>query len=245
MTRAVCIVALLLVAGEAHADPLADARAKLVEAAYDEAAALAEPLARDPALPAAERAEANRVYGLALFFLGRRDEADAALLVYLKLEPDAHLDPALVPPEAVVFFEEVRTRHAGEILVTRPRPPPPPPRKYYPILNLLPPFGQFQNGHPVKGWLIAAAEVAFLAVNIATYAMLRANCANDLTCDDQGTADVMRTLNQMSFALFVSTYVIGVVDGFVYANRPQPKFGVGVAPVAGSRSAVGFVTIRF
>ena len=68
-----------------------------------------------------DRAEAWRVYGLALFFLDRHDDAEAAFLQYLKLDVEARLDPALVPPEAVVFFEEVASKHAAELRKYRPQ----------------------------------------------------------------------------------------------------------------------------
>ncbi len=60
---------------------------------------------------APSHAEAYRVLGLSLFYQERIEEARAAFLDYLRRDPDAHLDPALVPPEAITLFEDVRARN--------------------------------------------------------------------------------------------------------------------------------------
>src|SRR5687768_13541808 len=64
------------------------------------AAVLAErAIAADPT--PADRTEAARVLGLARYFLGQRALAEAAFVEYLLRDPEAHLDPTLVPPEAI------------------------------------------------------------------------------------------------------------------------------------------------
>jgi hypothetical protein len=216
------------VTADTAAAVLADAQARLAEAAYAEAAALAGRVAAAD-VPVAYRAEAARVRGLSLFFTGDRGGAEAALLQYLRLVPDAHLDPALVAPDAVVFFEEVRTRHAGELLVLRPRPE----RRRYWVLNLLPPFGQFQNGDRVRGWVLAGAEVALLAANVTTYVLLRSSCAGDLTCGgDPSTNRTLQTINVASGIVLAATWAVGVVDGFIGYKREQDqhRWQVGVVP---------------
>ena len=64
----------------------------------------------------ADRLEALRVYGIACTLTGRRTAAEGAFLLLLREEPSTRLDPALVRPEAVAFFEEVRGRHRAELL---------------------------------------------------------------------------------------------------------------------------------
>src|SRR5262249_10644248 len=64
----------------------------------------------------ADRLEALRVYGIACTLTGRRTAAEGAFLLLLREDPATRLDPALVRPEAVAFFEEVRGRHRAQLL---------------------------------------------------------------------------------------------------------------------------------
>lgn len=230
------------------ASRLARAQDRLAQADYAGAAALAGALARDATMLAcADRAEAFRIYGLALFFLRLPAEAEAALLEFLRLEPEAHLDPALVAPEAIVFFEDVRARHAGELATYKPRPR----RRRYAALNLLPPLGQFQNGEPTKGWILAAAGGALLVTNVTTYVLLRRNCDDDtLVCS--GGADkarALRSVNLVSGALFWGVAAYGVVDGFLVHRRlvERERLGPGarafLVPATGGAALV--LTHRF
>jgi hypothetical protein len=228
------VLGLLLVASVAQADPkdLRAAQSSFTSGEYEQAATLAGELV-GAGLSPAERSEAWRIYGLSLYFLGRRTEADAALLSYLKLDPDARLDPALIAPDAVVFFEEVRTRHAGEILAAKPRRP----RRHLKILNFLPPAGQFQNGQRAKGWVLGALEVTFLATNLTTFALLSTGCDSDLTCGD-GPANLtrartLRTVNLVSGALFLGTYLYGVIDGYASTPRSEPEWAISAGPTEG------------
>jgi hypothetical protein len=232
---AVALALALAVGGSARADRSADLAAAgrlLAAGAWDRAEALVAPLTQDPSLLLAERAEAFRIHGLALFFQDRRAEAEESLRRYLELEPDAHLDPALYPPEAVVFLEDVRTRS------TRP----PPKRRRSAALNLLPPLGQIQNGDRPKAWIIGVAEVGLLAVNVTTYAMLTSSCRDDRTCErDPGQARALRTTNLVSGALLVAVWAVGVTDGFLGYRRALERdrgWRLSVVPT-GSGAAVG------
>ena len=203
----------------APAATLADAQEQLAAGQYALAAQLAGPLARDPRSSPPERAEAYRIYGLSLYFLGMRAEAEAALYAFLRLEPEAHLDPALVPPDAVVFFEEVRSRHAGELLRLRPRPH----RRHYALLSLLPPVGQIQNGDRTKAWILGGLEASLLAANLGTFLALRSMCrTSDKTCGDRpGLARFLQGTNVVSGILLATTLVYGIVDGYLGYRRVQ------------------------
>ena len=230
-------LAVLMLAATASAQDLRTAGQALLDGDYARARDLAAPATKDPSPPV--RAEAFRVLGLADFGLGERDDAEAALLGYLKLAPEAHLDPALYPPEMLVFFEDVRARHAGELLIVKPRPQ----RKKAFILNFAPPFGQIQNGDTGRAWLFGSAELVFLSVNVTTWAMLRSDCADDLTCQHSDRSRTLRTVNLVSGGLFLATWAAGVIDGLIgYPARveePTQRFGFvpvsggGVATVAG------------
>src|SRR5262245_25701622 len=130
MKAGILLMSLIVVAAPARADKAADLAAAgqlLANGSYADAASRVAPLLADRTLLPVERAEALRIHGLATFFLGDRVAAEGSLRGYLELEPDAHLDPALYPPDAVVFFEDVRTRHAGALRIAKP----PPKRKRY------------------------------------------------------------------------------------------------------------------
>jgi hypothetical protein len=205
---------------------LRDAAAALDAGAYQRAADLARGVVANADVPATDRAEAWRLYGLASFFLEQHAEAEQAFLAYLKLDIDGRLDPALVPPEAIVFFEDVRARHAAELRKYRPGPE----RRRYGALNLLPPAGQFQNGHHTKGWVLAGVGGLALATNVGTYLVLRSWCDEDTgVCKSgdesrTGPARSLRTINTTSGVLFLGAVVYGVYDGFrnFRPNRPRP-----------------------
>ena len=180
-------------------------------------------------LDRADLAEARRLRGLAAFFAGDTAAADRELYAWLQLDLDARLDPAVTPPEAVTFFEGVRTRHEAELRALRPK-------HKTSALNLLPPLGQFQNGDRTKGWIIAGTGVALLAVDLGSYAMLRHWCSSaDLTCDDGGnrvgSSRTMREVNLISGSALVALYVYGVVDG--YWNYRSPHRELLVVPSDG------------
>lgn len=233
----VVIVALALLPAAAAAQPgpaapaatgtaasiLRDAARALEAGEHQRAADLARGVLAATDLPAVDRAEAWRIHGLASFFLERFDEAEAAFLSYLQLEFDGRLDPALVPPEAIVFFEDVRARHAAELRAYRPKPQ----SKRYRALNLLPPAGQLQNGHRTKGWVIAGAGAALLATHAGTYLILRQWCDRDTgVCSSGGesrteTARLLRTVNLASGALLLGTVAYGIFDGFTHYDDTE------------------------
>ena len=206
------------------ADALVNAGAALSAGDPDRARDLAEGVARDPGPVArADRAEAWRLLGLAEHALHRRDRAVAAFYEYLKLDPDAHLDPALVPVDALSLFEEVRSQHAAELLALRPRPR----RRPSPWLNLVPLGGQWQNGDRGTMWFLGATGAALLAANITSYAMLRRWCGGGAasTCDEgqpgqpayvnhRDSARTLQVVNIASGVGLIALYTYSVFDGF-------------------------------
>lgn len=214
------------------ADALAAAQDALADGDYARVLDLARPIAGPSK---ADRAEAQRLIGLAEFFLGDLDAAETAFLAYLELDLDGRLDPALVPPEAVTFFEDVRSRHAAKLRAMRPR------QKRYRILNVVPVAGQIQNGETTKGLVIGGLEVALAATHVTTYLVLRSWCKRDgFTCESDGgdvpdTARRLRLANYLSGAALLGVYVYGVWDAFKgdrrHRERPAPV--VGAVPVDG------------
>ena len=211
---------LLLVSGRAlAASPVAEAVRQFEMGEYQMVVELLDraiegETVKDPV----EKAQALRIYGIACVLTGRRWAAESAFLHWLRLDPGAHLDPALVRPEAVEFFQEVRARHRQELLgeIERRRP-------RTAVLNLIPPAGQFQNGQRVKFALLLGAEAGLLAINLATGLTLRSQQHQDGTFPDPAAAERLRVVNIVSFATLGAVLIYGVVDGFYYYRRIHRK----------------------
>lgn len=210
-------LALLVIARVASAQPgldpasaLHDANAAATAGDWARVAALTAPVIAFTSAAVPDRAEALRLHGIAEFFTHHSDVAERDFIAYLHLDVDGHLDPALYPPEVINFFNDVRARHAAELR----RPP-----KRYAVLTLLPPFAQFQNGEPTKGWVLAGLLGAFAATNVATYFVLRAWCHDrGDTCDASGTnhlaaAQHLEVINVAAGLALIGTYLYGVYDG--------------------------------
>jgi hypothetical protein len=193
----------------ATVDVIASANTAAVGGDWEAVDRLLRPLLPPQQLDRADEAEVYRLAGLAAFFLGRLDEAEARFLAYLRLDLDAHLDPAVVPPEAITFFENLRARHKAELRALRPKP------RRYASLNLLPPLGQFQNGHRTKGIIVGATLATMIAAHVTTYFVLRDWCnPDDLTCDSHsGSANTLRTINIVGGVGAILVYAYGFVDG--------------------------------
>jgi len=211
------LVLLIALARTASADPditLRAANDAAIAGDWARVEQLVTPLlAPSGVLSNVDRAEADRLAGLAAFFAKRTDEAEREFVAYMKLDLEGHLDPALYPPEVVNFFNDVRARHASELHAVKP-----PPKRYWP-LALVPPFAQFQNGDRVKGIVLGSLLGGFLATNITTYLVLRSWCHNPgSTCDDSGKnhyqgARSLSGWNTFAGVGFILTYAYGVWDG--------------------------------
>ena len=192
--------ALLLPAAAGVAAPPADlkrAKDRYEFGAYaDAAGAVRELLARRKDLPEAEVIEAYRILGLSEYQLGDRAAARAAFVNLLSIDPDYALDPFLVPPQIVEFFDRVKREAEPELAPLRERrrqlkeqerlaeearrkllaeeaARSGPPSKVVLVqeriylFNWLPfGAGQFQNGDTGKGTAIAISQVLLGAVNL-------------------------------------------------------------------------------
>jgi hypothetical protein len=214
------VLLLALDVARAYAEPALDVPAALREAnrvaIAGDWAALAElargVLARPVAV--AELAEAHRLAGIAAFMLARPAEAEAHFLAYLRVELDGRLDPALVPPDAVTFFNDVASRHAAELRARRPRP------LGSWVLTLIPPAGQLQNGERTKAAVLGGLLGGLLVTNVGSYALLRAWCRTEgtaVSCDSGAdhsrAAAILRPINLVAGVSLLLTYAFGVYDG--------------------------------
>jgi tetratricopeptide (TPR) repeat protein len=162
----------------------------------DAAGAIRDVLSRSPDLPEPVAIEAWRILGLAEYQLGNKGAARAAFVQLLSIDPDQVLDPFLVPPPVVDFFDKVRAEAEPELAPLRERKKQlkeqerladearrrllaeelirsGPPSKiivvqeHIYLLNFLPfGVGQFQNGDTTKGIIIAVSQVVLGAVNL-------------------------------------------------------------------------------
>jgi hypothetical protein len=163
-----------------------------------------------------QRAQALRYLGIGLALTGRTEGAETAFFELLRLRSDARLDPTTTRPDVVAFFEDVRRRHADEIKeAARHRP-----GKSL-ALELLPPLGQFQDGHRARGYTILALEALSLGGAIVTKMQLdswASQYPHQLFDGHADTARTLKTLNYVSVAVLAATIVAGIVDGVVSYN---------------------------
>ena len=193
-------VPLLLALSLAAPPELKRARDRFEFGAYAEAAgSLRQLLAGDPDLTEAEFVDAYRVLGISEYHLGDLAQARSAFVNLLSHDPDFSLDPFLVPPAIVEFFDRVKKEHEPALGPLRERKRAlqaeqrladeakrrllaedlarhgPPARivrveRHHYFFNWLPlGAGQFQNGHKSKGTAIAAGQVLLGAANITAF----------------------------------------------------------------------------
>lgn len=192
------IAHLLLVLALAAPPELKRAKDRFDFGAYADAAGiLRQMLAHQPQLAPEEGVEAQRMLGISEYQLGDRAAARAAFVNLLSYEPDYALDPFLVPPPIVEFFDAVKKEYEPVLAPLRERKREladqqrladearrrllaeeaaraGPPQKIVRIeqrvymFNWLPlGAGQFQNGERAKGTAIAAGQLVLGMVNIA------------------------------------------------------------------------------
>jgi hypothetical protein len=167
----------------------------------------------------AQRAQALRFLGIALYLTGRPEGAETAFFDLLRQRSSTRLDPTTTRPDVVAFFENVRARHYDEIrLASRSHP-----GKRF-LLSFFPPAGQFQNGDPGRGWTMAALELVSLGVAIGTYAQLK-SWVRDADQTFPGHTDDARTLkvlNNVAVGVLVGTLLVGIIDGVANFDRDSP-----------------------
>jgi hypothetical protein len=169
-------------------------------------------LVAEGALPGNEdqRATALRLLGIGLYLDKRLEGAEKAFVDLIKLRPRTNLDPSVTRPEVVGFFRDVRRRHE--------------PKKHL-VLAFLPPFGQFQNDTPVRGWIIGGLEVATLGVAVTSRLLLgswRSSQSGECTASNTEMCDRMKVVNKIAVAGLAATWAFGVVDALLNYKTQEP-----------------------
>ncbi len=188
---------LLAVALAAAPSELKRAKDRFEFGAWADCAGTLRPwLAKNPPLSEADAVDAYRMLGISEFHLGDQAQARAAFVNLLSFDPDYTLDPFLVPPPIVDFFDRVKKEHEAALAPLRERKRAlraeqrlaeeakrrllqeeqartGPPTKLIRVQERIYLFnwmplgaGQFQNGQRAKGTAIAAGEIAAGLVNI-------------------------------------------------------------------------------
>jgi tetratricopeptide (TPR) repeat protein len=232
------MIALLLVL--ALATPEADvkrARDRYEFGAYADAAGAARDLlARTPNLPEPVAVEAWRILGLAEYQLGDLPAAREAFIHLLSIDPDQTLDPFLVPPPIVEFFDKIRSGPPSKVILVQ---------EHVYMLNFLPfGVGQFQNGDTTKGIVIAVSQVVLGAINLGAILAHNAiaddpsrrclvstptNCSNPPIPDsDRALLQNIDIVKYVSAGLFWGVYAYGVVDSLAnYVPRIETEITPG------------------
>jgi len=124
LLRWLCVTFVLAFASAAHAesDLLKNARNTFEYGNYDESLRIAETLLASHQL-SAERdlVEAYRIAGLSDFYLNRPEAARRHFVALLSVDPDYGMDPFLVPPPAVAFFDGVKRDNESLLTPIRER----------------------------------------------------------------------------------------------------------------------------
>jgi tetratricopeptide (TPR) repeat protein len=194
-----------------------------VEGRYKEAAAKLRPLIEKRALPdRADHLEALRTYGIALYLSGSRAGAERAFRELLRRFPSANMDPSFVRPEVVDFFEKVKERFRRELDAVVKRSAP----QGSALLNLLPPWGQLQNRHRTKAYIIGGTELALGAVSIVSASLLYSwrgpgNSFGQAGSDRYERAKRVQTVNVVATAALAAVIAYGIVDGLYHYFRQR------------------------
>jgi hypothetical protein len=193
----IALLAALALVAAPSSPALKRARDRFEFGSFGEAAAIVRGwLGEHPDVAGDEGIEAYRMLGIAELKLGDDAQARSAFVSLLSLDPDHALDPFLVEPRVVEFFDRVKKEHEPALAPLRERRRAldeqrrladeakrrlftdeqartgPPTRvvrvqeRLY-LLNWVPfGAGQYQNGDRAKGTAIAAAQVALGALNL-------------------------------------------------------------------------------
>lgn len=184
---------------------------------------------------------AYEMLGLSHFYTGEEDEAREMFTQLLYIRPEHRLDPFLVPPPAVAFFDRIRNdpalkaklekiereRRAREQAEAR-KPPRTVVRRIYLQRDrqvnqwwlTLVPFGagQFQNDHVTKGVLLAVGEGVALSTNIVCYLLLDALAKDNgkYASEDLELARGLQVTQYVSLGVFTAAVIYGIIDANVY-----------------------------
>jgi hypothetical protein len=189
--------------------------------------------------------KAHEILALSHFYIGKQKEAKDEFVLLLYLHPGHKLDPFLVPPAAVSFFQQIkndpelkaklekieRERKEKEARLAKQndkKNKKPAGYKLYfertevfnsRLIAFLPfGLGQFQNNQSEKGIAFAVVEGAALITNISSYWALigLANEDGRYSDEDITLARGLRVTQYVSLAILAASFIYGVIDANIY-----------------------------
>lgn len=188
-----------------------------------------------------QQLEAYELLGLAYFFDGQREQARLRFERLVRMRPDHALNPMLVPPEAVAFYnEEVRAplleqieaerasvlaqQAAEEERLRRGREVEWEITRSSPFVALVPfGIGQFQNEDPLWGGLFLGTELIASGLSVAFYAKTwRLRNDPGYSRLDEQRARNYQTTYMVSGISAVSLMVVGVVHALL-SYQPETR----------------------
>lgn len=272
MTRfAVCTLAAIVAPLAAHATPedeLRDAENNYLYGDYPGVIAKLTPLVEPDILLAApeDLARAYELLGLSSFFLDRTDAARGWFERLIRYRPDARLNPVLVPPPAVSFFDDIRADLADEIAAMRDalrqqQEEEAERRRRASLLQIrvetrvnsrvvaTVPFGagQFQNGDTTLGYVFLGTELAATATSIGCYLAFVDLRQSDyrFARADAARAEALRSAYVWSGAIALTLMVGGVVHAWATFVEEAPLRETTLPPPALDGAGDGFLLWRF
>lgn len=204
-----------------------------------------EALASFDAFSADQLVEVHTTLGLILYARNEPLEARAQFEAALSLDPRLELDPLLVSPKTLEFFDEVKAGIAREegparepivryVQVRDPRPA-------ATLRSLaVPGWGQLYKGERAKGWILVGLWSATAAGTVATH-VLRSQAQDDYRAatDPAEIAeryDTFDTWHQARNALVLgaaAVWAYAAFDALVFGGPAARTFAAGPAVVAG------------
>ncbi len=181
--------------------------------------------------------EALEILGVASYLTGDKDTAKESFTRLLLLDPETHLDPLVIPPRVIEFFEELRSTLGEKIALARASPGGSAGPKEakgitriiheevtvdpHPLwLNLLPfGVGQFELDRPGWGWFFLVGEALALGTNVSAWTLVEATRQPDgthLPDDYRRARDVYQPIQVASLVAFGVLVAWNVVDAMAH-----------------------------
>ncbi len=211
------------------------------------------------------QARAWELLGLAHLFLKHEEQARAAFTRLIKLDPERRLDPLVVPPAAIAFFEGIRASLAEELqrereeFVRRQKEEEERRRLANTVevqkeirrnsrLVAAMPFGigQFQNGDAALGAAFLAGELAAIGLSVGFFLAVEdlRQPSGRIARDDIGRAESLQTAQVVSGGAAVGLMVLGAAQALwsfreetlVRERTIKPGPGPAAAPAGASFS---------
>ena len=204
-----------------------------------------------------ELAQLHRYMGFTYVILRREYEAKRHFIEWLKMEPDASLDPVMIPPNIVRIFYLAKDIAAGESSKPAVFVPGPGDRwlQVKPILwrsMLIPGWGHYHAGYKTKGvvmMLIDAGLIGGFIISHAEYLKARDNYFAETDVEKMNMAyDNYNNANrwQIGFAAaYIVSYAAIQYDIFNLTGKESTALSIDLLPSPNYIPQVQTVTVSF